>query len=585
MIRALLKRTRLGLALWGAFGALLLMTAAQAALVASRVAAVQRQGADANQGIADLTSDLAGVRADTTKASADVRTLANNVEQELVKSMREGGADMQILQRNVVTTVEATAAIVKQLEGLLDNADLDDDTAGAIEELLFSAEDSADQIRKTALPLVRGSVERLSDTADACGRVATQIGEMTGVMEQFASTSDAVSKKAGGVAEQIEQGVALAAGARWLTLGAASVTLLVGLGVPLALVPGVNREVNRAVGALEKVAAGDLAQRLEAAAFVEFNRIATALNGAVGAMQNAVQTIHLGSQRLAGSSNHLASTSSSLTDSADRTKHLTVSVAAAAEEMSTSMTQIAASMQQVNETNTQVSGAAEQMLASISDVNGSVDRAVSVSSEAAELVKSGCSQIEQLGAAANQIGQVIQVIQDIADKTNLLALNATIESARAGEAGKGFAVVAVEVKDLSRQTSQATDEIRGKIEAIQAASEDAVAMITRIDEVIRQVQSESGKIVTHVGDQGKTTRQITDLIQEAVFASTVVSESIQQSAVASKEIARSIAEVNTAAEGAASAASATRTLGSEMTDLSGQLNTALRAFQTPVAAS
>jgi methyl-accepting chemotaxis protein len=141
------------------------------------------------------------------------------------------------------------------------------------------------------------------------------------------------------------------------------------------------------------------------------------------------------------------------------------------------------------------------------------------------------------------------------------------------------------VKGLSRQTSQATDEIRGKIEAIQAASEDAVAMITRIDEVIRQVQSESGKIVTHVGDQGKTTRQITDLIQEAVFASTVVSESIQQSAVASKEIARSIAEVNTAAEGAASAASATRTLGSEMTDLSGQLNTALRAFQTPVAAS
>lgn len=583
MIRALLKRTRLGLALWGAFGALLLlMTAAQAALVASRVAAVQRQGADANQGIADLTSDLAGVRADTTKASADVRTLANNVEQELVKSMREGGADMQILQRNVVTTVEATAAIVEQLEGLLENNDLDDDTAGAIEELLFSAEDSADQIRKTALPLVRGSVERLSDTADACGRVATQIGEMTGVMEQFASTSDAVSKKTGGVAEQIKQGVALAAGARWLTPGAAAVTLLVGLGVPLALVPGVNREVNRAVGALEKVAAGDLAQRLEAAAFVEFNRIATAHNGAVGAMQSAVQTIHQGSQRLAGSSNHLASTSSSLTDSADRTKHLSVSVAAAAEEMSTSMTQIAASMQQVNETNTQVSGAAEQMLASINDVNGSVDRAVSVSSEAPELVKSGCGQIEQLGAAANQIGQVIQ---DIADKTNLLALNATIESARAGEAGKGFAVVAVEVKDLSRQTSQATDEIRGKIEAIQAASEDAVAMITRIDEVIRQVQSESGKIVTHVGDQGKTTRQITDLIQEAVFASTVVSESIQQSAVASKEIARSIAEVNTAAEGAASAASATRTLGSEMTDLSGQLNTALRAFQTPVAAS
>ena len=65
---------------------------------------------------------------------------------------------------------------------------------------------------------------------------------------------------------------------------------------------------------------------------------------------------------------------------------------------------------------------------------------------------------------ADEIGKVIEVIQDIAEQTNLLALNATIEAARAGDAGKGFAVVATEVKELAKQTANATIDIRKRIE-------------------------------------------------------------------------------------------------------------------------
>ena len=72
------------------------------------------------------------------------------------------------------------------------------------------------------------------------------------------------------------------------------------------------------------------------------------------------------------------------------------------------------------------------------------------------------------------------MIQDIAEQTNLLALNATIEAARAGEAGKGFAVVATEVKELAKQTAEATEDIRQRIEAIQNSSHEAIQSISEI---------------------------------------------------------------------------------------------------------
>ncbi|MDR2695371.1 MAG: methyl-accepting chemotaxis protein, partial [Deltaproteobacteria bacterium] len=64
-----------------------------------------------------------------------------------------------------------------------------------------------------------------------------------------------------------------------------------------------------------------------------------------------------------------------------------------------------------------------------------VYRVTSVIAEVDKHAAALTGSLNELGAKAQGISQVMDVITDIADQTNLLALNAAIEAARAGEAG------------------------------------------------------------------------------------------------------------------------------------------------------
>jgi len=73
-------------------------------------------------------------------------------------------------------------------------------------------------------------------------------------------------------------------------------------------------------------------------------------------------------------------------------------------------------------------------------------------------------EYEQVQSNYNQISHIVDVISNISSNTNLLALNAAIEAARAGDVGRGFAVVANEVKNLAKQTQEATLQIQNMVD-------------------------------------------------------------------------------------------------------------------------
>jgi methyl-accepting chemotaxis protein len=215
-------------------------------------------------------------------------------------------------------------------------------------------------------------------------------------------------------------------------------------------------------------------------------------------------------------------------------------MASAAEETSNQAQVVSSAAEQVNANTSTVAASAEEMTASIREISSNSSEAANVARRAVEMANITNTTIGDLGQQSREIGNVIKVISSIAQQTNLLALNATIEAARAGEAGKGFAVVANEVKELAKQTANATGEITTKIEAIQSSTSEAVTAIQEISQIIGQINDISVTIASAVEEQAATTNEIT--------------RNVAESAKGAEEIASNIIGVATAATSTAEGA-------------------------------
>ncbi len=217
-----------------------------------------------------------------------------------------------------------------------------------------------------------------------------------------------------------------------------------------------------------------------------------------------------------------------------------------------------------------VAAAAEELGSSVVEIGRQVGQANEVVSEATELAGRTNGQVAALAQAAQKIGDVVDLIKAIAEQTNLLALNATIEAARAGEAGKGFAVVASEVKSLANQTAKATEEIGAQVAGIQGSTKEAVEAIGKIAATMDDINRFTSTIAVTIQQQGSATRDISRNVNLAAEGTGTVASSISTVTMAIGEASRSAQDV----------------LGAtgELAEAAGRLQRAVDSFLAEVAA-
>lgn len=204
-------------------------------------------------------------------------------------------------------------------------------------------------------------------------------------------------------------------------------------------------------------------------------------------------------------------------------------------EVSVSTANILSGTRDVQNASSSMASATEELAASISEIEVSANRTMDAVTLSTQLTNDGLGEVSDLKIniettgrefetvaiktidlqnVVSNLGKVVDLIAKIAGQTNLLALNATIEAARAGEQGRGFAVVASEVKNLSKQTSEATDTIRTQIAQLNASFADVLGSVSKSKETIQGVITRAEKVSHDFERINSNSLSISDQVSE-----------------------------------------------------------------------
>lgn len=294
-----------------------------------------------------------------------------------------------------------------------------------------------------------------------------------------------------------------------------------------------ERTLRQYVGVLEKVAAGDLRQRLDLtnldAAGEEglmLVHLGATINRTLDRVQNVAQEISNAIQRIDEDTQAIMQATGRQINMANEQDSVVTETTATVNEVRATVTETAERAQSVAET-AQVSV----------DISRAGIDAVSETISGMELIRGRVEDIADnilvLSEHTQQIGEIIAAVNNLADQSRMLALNASVEAARAGEEGKGFAVVALEVRNLADQNRDATVQVREILGEIQRATNAAV-MVT--EEGSKGVDQGQG-LVNRAGD---SIRELSHAIEEAATAAMQIAASTRQQTIGVDQLAQAM---------------------------------------------
>ncbi len=358
-----------------------------------------------------------------------------------------------------------------------------------------------------------------------------------------------------------------------------AVSLLALMVVIFIMTRSITTPLIKGVNFAQGMSEGDFTQKLDVDQKDEIGTLANVLNSMTTNLGVLFRDVKEGVETLSASSKELSAISQDMAENSEDTSGKSDKVHNAALEMNSSMNSIAAASEEALGNLNLVAAATEEMTATISEIAQNTETASGITGNAVEQAKNASKRMNELSNAAMEIGKVTGVITDISEQTNLLALNATIEAARAGEAGKGFAVVAGEIKDLAKQTADATSKIKKEIENVQATISATIGEIKQISDVNNNVNDIVSSIATAVDEQSVTTKEVSENIAQASQGFTNVNENVMQSATVSQNVTQDISGIKQSTGEISNSTSQVNLSAQNLSQLANQLSENVKKFK------
>jgi methyl-accepting chemotaxis protein len=303
-----------------------------------------------------------------------------------------------------------------------------------------------------------------------------------------------------------------------ILIGCGIAALLLGLMFAVLITRSITGPLHQASGVARRIADGDLTDDSVVHGRDEAADMFKALKDMQAQLGTVVANVRRNADGVATASAEIAQGNNDLSG---RT-----------EQQASALQQTAASMEQLSATVKQNADNARQ-------ANSLAMNASSVAVRGGEVVARVVDTMKGIHQSSDKISDIIGVIDSIAFQTNILALNAAVEAARAGEQGRGFAVVASEVRSLAGRSAEAAREIKtligASVERVQQGTalvdqagttmDEVVNAIRRVNDIMGEISAASGEQSTGVAQVGeaitqmdRTTQQNAALVEESAAA-------------------------------------------------------------------